>query len=39
MFSFAFAQTRVALPGGGSVIVPAPYRSKTDYPNDSDRAP
>ena len=39
MFSFAFAQTRVPLPGGGSVIVPSPYRSKTDYPNYSDRAP
>jgi hypothetical protein len=39
MFSFAWAQTRTPLPGGGSVIVPSPYKSKTDYPNYSDRVP
>ena len=33
VFRFAFAETRTALPGGGSVIVPAPYKTKTDYPN------
>lgn len=30
---FAFAQTRTPLPGGGSVTIPSPYRTKTDYPN------
>jgi len=39
MFSFAFAQTRTPLPGGGSVVLPSPYRSKTDYPNYADRVP
>jgi hypothetical protein len=39
MFSFAFAQTRAQLPGGGSVLVPSPYKWKTDYPNYADRAP
>ena len=37
MFSFAFAQARVQMPGGGSVIVPSPYKSKTDYPNYADQ--
>ncbi len=35
----AFAATRVQLPGGGSCALPQPYRSKTDYPNYSDRSP
>lgn len=39
MFSFAFAQTRTPLPGGGSIVVPSPYKSKTDYPNYADRVP
>ena len=39
MFSFAFAQTRTPLPGGGSVVVPSPYKTKTDYPNYADRVP
>ena len=39
MFSFAFAQTRAPLPGGGSILVPSPYRAKTDYPNYADRVP
>ena len=38
-FSFAFARTRTPLPGGGSVVVPGPYKSKTDYPNYANRAP
>ena len=33
VFRRAFAETRTALPGGGSVVVPAPYKTKTDYPN------
>ena len=37
--SFASAQTRTPLPGGGSVVVPSPYKSKTDYPNYANRAP
>jgi hypothetical protein len=37
--SLAFAQTRTLLPGGGSIVVPSPYRSKTDYPNYADRVP
>ena len=39
LFSLAFAQTRTPLPGGGSIVVPAPYKSKTDYPNYAERAP
>jgi hypothetical protein len=39
LFSLAFAQTRTPLPGGGSAVVPAPYKSKTDYPNYADRVP
>ena len=39
MFPCAFAQTRTALPGGGSIVVPAPFRAKTDYPNYADRVP
>ena len=31
-FSFAFAQTRTPLPGGASIVLPSPYRSKTEYP-------
>ncbi len=30
---------RESLPGGGSVLIPSPYRVTTDYPNHSDRAP
>ena len=32
-FRLAFAETRTALPGGGSVVIPSPYKTKTDYPN------
>jgi hypothetical protein len=32
---FAFAQTRTAIPGGGSVTIPSPYRTKTEYPNNA----
>lgn len=39
MGSFAFAQARTPVPGGGSVIIPSPYKSKTDYPNYADRVP
>jgi hypothetical protein len=39
MFSFAFAQTRAMVPGGGSIVVPSPYKAKTDYPNYADRVP
>jgi len=39
MFSFAFGQTRVQIPGGGSVAIPSAYKVKTDYPNYSDRVP
>lgn len=35
---FASAQSRTALPGGGSVVVPSPYRTKPDYPTYADRA-
>lgn len=35
----ASAAGRTALPGGGSIVVPRPYTTKTDYPNYSDRAP
>ena len=35
----AFAQARAPLPGGGSVAVPSPFQSKTDYPNYADRVP
>jgi hypothetical protein len=38
-FSFSFAQARTPVPGGGSVVVPSPYKSKTDYPNYGNRAP
>jgi hypothetical protein len=34
----AFAQTRIALPGGGSVMVPSPFDRKPDYPTYADRA-
>jgi len=39
LLSRASVQTRTPLPGGGSVVVPAPYTSKTDYPNYADRVP
>lgn len=39
MFSFAFAQTRAPLPGGGTIAVPSPYQVKTEYPNYADRVP
>lgn len=39
LFSVAYAQTRTPVPGGGSVVVPAPFKSKTDYPNYADRVP
>ena len=39
IFSFAFAQTRTPLPGGGSIVLPSPYRSKTEYPNYANRVP
>ena len=39
MFSFAFAQTRTPLPGGGSVVLPSPYKSKTEYPNHAHYVP
>lgn len=29
----AFGETRAVLPGGGSVAIPSPYRTKTSYPN------
>lgn len=32
MSPFAFAQARLPLPGGGSVIVPSPYDRKPSYP-------
>lgn len=35
---FASAQSRTALPGGGSVAVPSPYKTKPDYPTYADRA-
>jgi hypothetical protein len=35
---FASAQSRSPLPGGGSVAVPSPYRTKPDYPTYADRA-
>jgi hypothetical protein len=39
MSSFAFAQTRSALPGGGSVIAPSPYSRKPGYPTYASQAP
>lgn len=39
MFSFAFAQARTPLPGGGSVVLPSPYRSNTEYPNYAHHVP
>jgi len=30
---FAFGQTRATLPGGGTVMIPRPYKTETDYPN------
>ncbi len=32
MSPFAFAQARLPLPGGGSVVVPSPYDRKPSYP-------
>ncbi|HEV7691434.1 MAG TPA: hypothetical protein VGO52_11445 [Hyphomonadaceae bacterium] len=37
MSPFAFAQTRMAVPGGGSVIVPSPFDRKPSYPTYADR--
>lgn len=37
--SFASAPTRAPLPGGGSIVVPAPFASSTSYPNYADRVP
>ena len=34
----AAAQSRAPLPGGGSVAVPSPYRTRPDYPTYADRA-
>lgn len=39
MFSWAAPAARSALPGGGSVLVPAQFQTKTDYPNYADRVP
>lgn len=36
---FAFAQTRHAVPGGGSVMIPSPFRTNPSYPTHADRAP
>jgi hypothetical protein len=33
VFRFAFAEARTALPGGGSVVIPSPCKTRTDYPN------
>lgn len=35
----ASSATRATLPGGGTIVVPRPFKTKTDYPNHSDRAP
>lgn len=35
----ALASTRATLPGGGSIVVPGPFKTKTEYPNYGDRAP
>lgn len=35
----ASASARATLPGGGSIVVPEPYTTKTEYPNYADRAP
>lgn len=37
MTPFAFAQTRITLPGGGSVMVPSPYDKKPSYPTYGER--
>lgn len=37
--SLAIASTRSALPGGGSIVVPSPYETRTRYPNYADRVP
>ena len=37
--ALADASTRTPLPGGGSIVVPGPYRTKTNYPNYADRVP
>ena len=39
LWSLATAPARTPLPGGKSIVVPAPYKSKTDYPNYADRVP
>ena len=38
-FELALAQTRTPLPDGGSIVLPSPFQSKTDYPNYADRVP
>jgi hypothetical protein len=37
MSPFAFAQARLALPGGGTVMVPSPFDKKPSYPTYADR--
>jgi hypothetical protein len=37
MPSFAFADTHVQLPGGGSAVIPSPYDRKPSYPTYADR--
>lgn len=37
MSPFAFAQARMALPGGGAVMVPSPFDKKPGYPTYEDR--
>ena len=37
MSPFAFAQARMALPGGGTVMVPSPFDKKPSYPTYADR--
>jgi hypothetical protein len=38
MSPLAFAQARMVVPGGGSVIVPSPFDKKPSYPTYADRA-
>jgi hypothetical protein len=37
MSPFAFAQARLALPGGGTVMVPSPFDRKPSYPTYAER--
>ncbi|MFO1396733.1 MAG: hypothetical protein U1F48_06690 [Burkholderiales bacterium] len=39
LLTLANGSARTALPGGGSIVVPGPYQTKTEYPNYADRAP